>query len=371
MDELAGAVDDLDLVRLQVADEVPAEGVAVRGVLASRSWARFSPTTSTPASTSTAMSSSDTYFVAATTVTPAPDLGASAARTAPGRRRPPPAYLTARGPAWVDDQSSRGGVGTFSDGCSATATAPPGRTGAESILSGPSSPGRSAATGGGTSTSSSPPAPPGSATVLGHAQHLGRPLRHGTALDFGCGVGRLTHALAPHFERTYGVDVSSTMIEQAQAARRAPRPVGGRVRRERPRGSVAVRVGLDRPASVLPRPPARPRPGIDRGLPPGVRPGAEPGRRRRRPAADVHPGRRAGPVAPAHARDALPADCRREPERALPLAQLAAGDADVSAPVRADGRGARVRRRPGARRARGHRRGRHREPRVLRGAPDG
>ena len=39
---------------------------------ASRSWARFSPTTSIPASTSTAMSSSETYFVAATTVTPAP-----------------------------------------------------------------------------------------------------------------------------------------------------------------------------------------------------------------------------------------------------------------------------------------------------------
>jgi SAM-dependent methyltransferase len=54
------------------------------------------------------------------------------------------------------------------------------------------------------------------ATVLGHAQHLGRPLQHGTALDFGCGVGRLTQALAPHFERTYGVDVSSTMIEQAR-----------------------------------------------------------------------------------------------------------------------------------------------------------
>ena len=35
----------------------------------SRSCARFSPTTSTPASTSTAMSASETYFVAATIVT--------------------------------------------------------------------------------------------------------------------------------------------------------------------------------------------------------------------------------------------------------------------------------------------------------------
>src|SRR3954449_11020382 len=37
-----------------------------------RSWARFSPTTSTPASASAARSSSATYFVAATTVTSGP-----------------------------------------------------------------------------------------------------------------------------------------------------------------------------------------------------------------------------------------------------------------------------------------------------------
>src|SRR5436190_8462773 len=40
--------------------------------LASRSCARFSPTTCTPASASAAMSRSETYFVAATTVTPGP-----------------------------------------------------------------------------------------------------------------------------------------------------------------------------------------------------------------------------------------------------------------------------------------------------------
>ena len=54
------------------------------------------------------------------------------------------------------------------------------------------------------------------ATILAHAQHLGFPLERGTALDFGCGVGRLTRALAPEFERTYGLDVSSTMIERAR-----------------------------------------------------------------------------------------------------------------------------------------------------------
>ncbi len=35
------------------------------------------------------------------------------------------------------------------------------------------------------------------------------------ALDFGCGVGRLTQALANHFDETYGIDVAASMIDQA------------------------------------------------------------------------------------------------------------------------------------------------------------
>ena len=35
------------------------------------------------------------------------------------------------------------------------------------------------------------------------------------ALDFGCGVGRLTRALADHFEEVFGVDISPVMIELA------------------------------------------------------------------------------------------------------------------------------------------------------------
>jgi SAM-dependent methyltransferase len=55
------------------------------------------------------------------------------------------------------------------------------------------------------------------ATMLAHTQqHYRRPARRGTALDFGCGLGRLTRALAPHFERTYGLDVASTMIKRAK-----------------------------------------------------------------------------------------------------------------------------------------------------------
>ncbi len=37
-----------------------------------------------------------------------------------------------------------------------------------------------------------------------------------SALDFGCGVGRLTRALAAHFEQVRGVDISPAMIEHAR-----------------------------------------------------------------------------------------------------------------------------------------------------------
>lgn len=37
-----------------------------------------------------------------------------------------------------------------------------------------------------------------------------------SALDFGCGVGRLTRALAVHFDRVLGIDVAASMIRQAR-----------------------------------------------------------------------------------------------------------------------------------------------------------
>jgi len=46
-------------------------------------------------------------------------------------------------------------------------------------------------------------------------QGLGYPVRRERALDFGCGVGRLTRALAPHFRHCHGVDVSAPMIAAA------------------------------------------------------------------------------------------------------------------------------------------------------------
>jgi SAM-dependent methyltransferase len=42
----------------------------------------------------------------------------------------------------------------------------------------------------------------------------------GRALDFGCGVGRMTQALADHFESVVGIDVSESMIEKAKALNR-------------------------------------------------------------------------------------------------------------------------------------------------------
>jgi SAM-dependent methyltransferase len=50
---------------------------------------------------------------------------------------------------------------------------------------------------------------------VAHGAALGRPVAHGAALDFGCGVGRLTRALTPHFDAVTGVDISETMVAKA------------------------------------------------------------------------------------------------------------------------------------------------------------
>ena len=58
--------------------------------------------------------------------------------------------------------------------------------------------------------------------VLAYARSLGVSVRPERALDFGCGVGRLTQALAPHFERVDGVDIAPSMLEQATRYDRHP-----------------------------------------------------------------------------------------------------------------------------------------------------
>lgn len=42
------------------------------------------------------------------------------------------------------------------------------------------------------------------------------PLPRGRALDFGCGVGRLTIPLSDHFESVVGLDISEGMLEEAR-----------------------------------------------------------------------------------------------------------------------------------------------------------
>ena len=44
----------------------------------------------------------------------------------------------------------------------------------------------------------------------------------GAALDFGCGVGRLTQALAERFSSVHGIDISETMITEANDFNRLP-----------------------------------------------------------------------------------------------------------------------------------------------------
>ena len=54
------------------------------------------------------------------------------------------------------------------------------------------------------------------AEVLGRAAELGLPRDRGAALDFGCGLGRLTRPLASRFDRCVGVDVSQRMVGGAR-----------------------------------------------------------------------------------------------------------------------------------------------------------
>jgi len=54
------------------------------------------------------------------------------------------------------------------------------------------------------------------AQVLEWASVRGVTIRRSRALDFGCGVGRLTQALGDHFEQVTGVDIAPSMLELAQ-----------------------------------------------------------------------------------------------------------------------------------------------------------
>jgi SAM-dependent methyltransferase len=54
------------------------------------------------------------------------------------------------------------------------------------------------------------------AEVLARASELGVPASFGRALDFGCGAGRVTRALAGRFGECVGVDISAAMVAEAR-----------------------------------------------------------------------------------------------------------------------------------------------------------
>lgn len=67
--------------------------------------------------------------------------------------------------------------------------------------------------------------------VFAQLDALGVAVGRGAALDFGCGVGRLTQALAGRFDQVVGLDVAPSMIELAIAHNRNGLQVTYRVNR--------------------------------------------------------------------------------------------------------------------------------------------
>jgi ubiquinone/menaquinone biosynthesis C-methylase UbiE len=56
--------------------------------------------------------------------------------------------------------------------------------------------------------------------LMEKAKVMGYPAGREWSLDFGCGLGRLTRGLSRHFEETYGVDISETMLAKARELNR-------------------------------------------------------------------------------------------------------------------------------------------------------
>ncbi len=54
------------------------------------------------------------------------------------------------------------------------------------------------------------------AVIMQYAATLGYPDGRRDALDFGCGAGRITQALAGHFDTVTGVDIAPAMLDLAQ-----------------------------------------------------------------------------------------------------------------------------------------------------------
>jgi ubiquinone/menaquinone biosynthesis C-methylase UbiE len=53
--------------------------------------------------------------------------------------------------------------------------------------------------------------------LMATMKHLGVNLGTKTAVDFGCGLGRSTQALANYFDQVYGIDIASSILELANS----------------------------------------------------------------------------------------------------------------------------------------------------------
>ena len=53
-------------------------------------------------------------------------------------------------------------------------------------------------------------------SFIAAAEEAFGPLRRNVALDYGCGVGRLTRTLSERFQQVIGVDISSSMLDEAR-----------------------------------------------------------------------------------------------------------------------------------------------------------
>jgi SAM-dependent methyltransferase len=54
------------------------------------------------------------------------------------------------------------------------------------------------------------------AALLARGRELGVPAQERDALEFGCGLGRVTRALAKRYVRAVGIDISTQMLDQAR-----------------------------------------------------------------------------------------------------------------------------------------------------------
>lgn len=79
------------------------------------------------------------------------------------------------------------------------------------------------------------------AAVVEEARGFGLPRSYRRGLDFGCGVGRLTQALATHVDQVTGLDVAPSMIAHAQSFNRHGDRVRYLVQQAPPFDTVASR----------------------------------------------------------------------------------------------------------------------------------